>query len=236
MLSFPKIIITTLLISAPFASLSQVKLSTSGICHDEHSPSFNRTKKYTAFDRLDSCLENGGRLVRNQKRETTQKTFNNQSYERSKFGRGWADDDLDCQNSRSEALIEKSLSPVKFKTDRQCRVVSGRWRSLFTGQDIYSASDIDIDHVVPLKWAWVHGANYWSYEMRMAFANDQANLIAVEASLNRQKGAKGIDEWLPPKNQCQYLLRFMRIKKKYGLEVASSKEQRYQEIQSQYCN
>ncbi|EGQ8734482.1 TPA: HNH endonuclease [Vibrio parahaemolyticus] len=235
-LLLPRSIITAVLLAVPFSSLSQVKLSNSGICHDEKSPSFDRTKNFKAFDSLESCLESGGRLAKNQKQVMVHKTPDNQPYERSKFGHGWADSDRDCQNSRAEVLIDQSISLAKFKTDKQCLVVSGRWRSLFTGQEIYSASDVDIDHVVPLKWAWEHGAKHWTYEKRISIANDKANLIAVEASLNRQKGAKGIDEWLPPKNQCQYILRFIRIKKKYGIELEPLKEQKYREIQSQYCN
>ncbi len=106
-----------------------------------------------------------------------------------------------------------------------------------SGNTIYSASEIDIDHVVPLKWAWDHGADSWTEEKRKAIANDPANLIAVEASLNRQKGAKGLDEWLPPSpvNRCQYILRFMRIKQKYGIELSASKSVSYQAIKTQYC-
>ncbi|MEZ9922349.1 HNH endonuclease family protein, partial [Vibrio breoganii] len=107
---------------------------------------------------------------------------------------------------------------MRFKTDKECLVVSGRWTSPFTGNTIYSASEIDIGHVVPLKWAWDHGADNWAKEKRETIANDQANLLAVEASLNRSKGAKGLDEWLPPANRCQYILRFIRIKKTYGLQ------------------
>lgn len=71
--------------------------------------------------------------------------------------------------------------------------------------------------MVPLKWAWDHGADKWSQEKREQFANDRVNLVAVEASLNRSKGAKGLDEWLPPANQEQYKARFKRILLKYGL-------------------
>lgn len=56
------------------------------------------------------------------------------------------------------------------------------------------------------------------------FANVPANLLSVEASLNRQKGAKGLGEWLPPKNQCQYILRFYRIVKLYSVELTSEEK------------
>ncbi len=39
-----------------------IKKSRNGICHNSSSSWFARTKKYTSFNSLDSCLESGGRL------------------------------------------------------------------------------------------------------------------------------------------------------------------------------
>ncbi|WP_236079024.1 HNH endonuclease family protein [Marinobacter nauticus] len=50
---------------------------------------------------------------------------------------------------------------------------------------IQNAAEVDIDHVVPLNWAWGHGASSWPRQKREKFANDPVNLIPVEASLNR---------------------------------------------------
>lgn len=74
------------------------------------------------------------------------------------FGHGWDDADGDCQNSRAEALIATSSTTVRFATGKKYRVVTGRWISSFTGNVIQNSSDIDIDHLVPLKWAWERGA------------------------------------------------------------------------------
>ncbi|MEZ9863892.1 HNH endonuclease family protein [Vibrio breoganii] len=227
------IAITAVLVISP-TQANVVKLSNSGICHDTSSSSYNRTKNFTPFNSLEACLDSGGRLPKNYSGHQAKKSNSNE-YSRSQFGHGWADINGDCQNARAEALISQSVAPVRFKTDKECLVVSGRWTSPFTGNTIYSASEIDIDHVVPLKWAWDHGADGWTEDKRKAIANDPANLIAVEASLNRQKGAKGIDEWLPPKNECQYILRFLRVKKTYGLQLNQSEAQSYQAIKTQYC-
>ena len=108
-----------------------------------------------------------------------------QNYDRSAFGHGWDDTDGDCQDSRAEALIAISTTPVRFATGKRCRVVTGRWISPFTNQVVQNASDIDIDHVVPLAWSWDRGAGQWSREKRERFANDPVNLWPVEASLNR---------------------------------------------------
>lgn len=42
-----------------------VKKSTSGICHDSLSPSYNATKHFEAFETLDACIQSGGRLPKN---------------------------------------------------------------------------------------------------------------------------------------------------------------------------
>jgi hypothetical protein len=42
-----------------------VKRSTSGICHDENSPSYAATKRYKSYDSLEHCLKDGGRLPKN---------------------------------------------------------------------------------------------------------------------------------------------------------------------------
>jgi len=70
---------------------------------------------------------------------------------------------------------------------------------------------------VPLAWSWSRRAGQWSREKREKFANDPINLLPVEASLNRSKGAKGPNEWLPPAGQCGYAARFFRIVKLYQL-------------------
>lgn len=231
-------VLFSLILFIPLSNAETIKKSKSGICHEPDSPHYKRTKNFTSFESLASCINNGGRLPKGYSSTPTptqKKSTKSLSYSRKMFGHGWADSNKDCQNSRMETLITYSLSPVRFKTDKNCMVIAGKWISPFTGKTIYVASDIDIDHVVPLKWAWVHGAKYWTKSKRVMFANDPANLISVEAKLNRQKGAKGLNEWLPPANQCQYISRFLRVYKTYKLEMSSKEKVIYAKIRQQYC-
>ena len=201
-----------------------VKKSRSSICHTPESASYSRTKNFKPYDTINDCLASGGRLPKGQKNDsstinqTAQGKSNLVTYKRSYFGHGWDDEDRDCQNTRQEVLISTSAASVRFADNQECRVTFGRWISMYSGKILFDASKVDIDHVVPLKWAWEHGAQVWNKTKREQFANDPINLVPVEASLDRSKGAKGLDEWLPPANQVQYKARFKRIALKYGLK------------------
>ncbi len=200
-----------------------VKMSDSGLCHPPHSGWYERTQNYQAFDSVSACLDSGGELPEGLSRDAPQKKSDElQNYKRTAFGHGWDDADGDCQDSRAEALIATSTTTVRFATDRRCRVVTGRWISPLTTNVIQNASDIDIDHVVPLAWAWHRGANHWSDEEREQFSNDRINLWPVEVSLNRSKGAQGPNQWLPPVGECGYVARFVRIMKRYDLKPKPS--------------
>jgi len=210
-----------LLVFSHTASAQLVKKSSSGICHSSESRWYERTTQYTAFGSLDTCLASDGRLPKGM----TKRTISTESpskgrndYSRAAFGHGWDDVNGDCQNSRAEALIATSTTQVRFADAKRCRVLTGRWLSPFSGKIIQNASDIDIDHLVPLAWAWHRGANKWPKDKREQFANDPVNLWPVELSLNRSKGSQGPNQWLPPAGQCGYVARFFRLIKQYNLK------------------
>jgi Domain of unknown function (DUF1994). len=114
----------------------------------------------------------------------------------------WIDSDSDCQNLRQELLIEQSLESVTF-TDRQdkkdCTVKNGKRNAIYTDNTYNKASDLDIDHMVPLNWAHTHGGWEWSKEKKEAFANDRENLLVVDDGENQTKSAQGPKLWLPPR-------------------------------------
>lgn len=204
--------------AAPAVSGAVVKLSKSGICHSSESPYFYKTKTFTPFSSVEGCLAAGGRLPHQRNAQSPDDDAKPKEYDRSHFG-DWIDADSDCQNTRHEVLALQSTVPPVWSPNG-CRVLHGRWISAYTGDVHSDASRLDIDHVVPLAWAWMHGASQWPKAKRIKFANDPANLLPVEASLNRSKGALGLNDWLPPKNKCQYAARFHRIARLYGLDAS----------------
>ncbi len=214
-----------LLIVSGVASAEMVKKTSSGICHPPASSYYERTKNFRPFDSVEACLASGGRLPKRlaQKQSTLSIKGNSNSYDRSAFGHGWDDRDSDCQDTRAELLISQSTTEVRFaKENERCRVIAGRWISPFTGKVIQNSDAVEIDHVVALKWAWERGAWQWPDNERERFANDPINIMAVESSLNSQKGARGPEKWLPPSAQCGYVARFRRIVKLYDLKPSAS--------------
>lgn len=213
---------------------AEVKRTSSGLCHPGHSPYYERIKNYQGFASVAACLAAGGRLPKGvSAKDSSVADSGDPGYERSAFGHGWLDFDRDGQDARAEALIDQSTVAVRFATSKERRVVHGRWVSPFSGKAYTDASELDADHVVPLKFAWEHGADKWDGERRRQFANDQRNILIVEASLNRSKGARDILQWLPPAGQCGYIARFVRIVRIYKLEIPPEKEARYNSLVSQ---
>ncbi|WP_231856177.1 HNH endonuclease family protein [Zhongshania aliphaticivorans] len=140
-----------------------------------------------------------------------------QIYNRSDYPH-WSDDDGDCMNTRHEILALSSLTPPKLSPNG-CYVSSGLWIDPYSGKELKRASEIDIDHIIPLKWAHQHGAANWSKPKKQQFANDPENLLAVHDRINQQKGSKGILDWMPPNTQyhCEYLKRWVHGINKYSL-------------------
>ena len=139
----------------------------------------------------------------------------------------WIDENGDCQNTRHEVLIEESQETVTYTSDTYCSVNTGKWYGYYTGQYYYNASELDIDHFIPLKNAHQSGGYNWTSAKKEEFANyrlDPDNLIAVNLSANRSKGAKGPDEWKPSNTDywCEYAYDWIRIKDYWNLTTTQT--------------
>ncbi len=147
-------------------------------------------------------------------------------YARDRFGRAWLDTDGNHCDTRDD-ILKRDLTNVKF-TDGHCKVASGTLtKDPYTGKTVRyerGHSKIDIDHAVALSDAWKKGARQWSASKRIALANDPLNLIASDASANRQKGDGDTAAWLPSNTayRCEYVAHQVSVKKKYGLWVTAA--------------
>ena len=143
-------------------------------------------------------------------------------YERTLFNH-WIDADKDRCDTRKEVLIQEAV--VLPKLSSGCVFTGGKWISPYDNLSTTDYSTLDIDHLVPLSEAWRSGAWKWSPAQREAYANDLTDpraLVAVTASLNRQKGDQDPSTWLPPENKCLYVSNWIAIKVRYSLTVDSA--------------
>lgn len=140
-------------------------------------------------------------------------------YDRKELFGTWTDADGDCRNSRAETLEHSSLAPV----DEACTIHEGKWFDPYTGDTLTRAQDLDIDHIVPLKEAWLSGAFAWTREERVAYANDPEVLLAVGKHANRRKSDKDPARWMPENEafRAEYAQRWSRIKLRFHLTADS---------------
>ena len=117
---------------------------------------------------------------------------------------------------------------VNVAVDSSCQPTRGSWYSPYDGATWTAASDVDIDHVVPLADAWRSGASSWTTSRRTAFANDLSHpqLIAVTDNVNQSKGDRSPDAWKPPLTSywCTYAKMWTASKYTWTLSITSAEK------------
>ncbi|NMP04851.1 HNH endonuclease [Pseudoalteromonas arctica] len=201
-----KLILIPLLISSCYVSAHSGRTNSEG-CHND-----KKRNEYHCHNKIKEPI------IPSVNNSTSISNTSSTSYNRKDWPH-WIDADNDCQDSRAEILIRDSKLPIKFKRNKPCNVSWGEWHDPYTAKVFYKASDIDIDHIVPLAHAYKMGGKYWTREQRREFANDFENLIAVEDNANQSKGAKPPQDWMPENRlfHCEYLKKWNYIKTKYSL-------------------
>ena len=151
----------------------------------------------------------------------------NTGYDRTLF-RHWVDANGDCQNARAEVLISEAEpdTPLTYTTSGKCTVSTGRWFSYYDRVSWTLASDVDIDHMVPLAEAWGSGASAWTSARREAYANDLGDyrtLVGVTDNVNQSKSDQDPSTWLPTYDKCRYVAEWVAVKIRWG-QAADSAE------------
>jgi Protein of unknown function (DUF1524) len=154
-------------------------------------------------------------------------------YRRAAFGDAWTDDNnapgghngCDTRND----ILDRDLVDKTYVSIKRCpnAVATGTLHDPYTNDIIafmrgnQTGAAVQIEHIVPLAFAWDQGARNWTDEMRVRFANDPANLLAVGGQVNQDKGDKEPALWMPPNMafHCQYAMQFIAVLRGYGLPV-----------------
>ena len=151
-------------------------------------------------------------------------------YDRNLFGDAWADVDGNGCDTRNDVLgRDLTATSVKPGTGG-CVVLAGTLQDPYSGRAVEfvrgpdTSPEVQIDHVVALSDAWQKGAQAWDRPTLAAFANDPANLLAVDGDTNQAKGASDAATWLPPHRpyRCRYVMRQALVKSTYRLWVTDA--------------
>jgi len=138
-------------------------------------------------------------------------------YDREQFGGDWVSvDGCDVR----QRVLRRDLRREALAPGSTCEVQAGVLADPYTATAIEYVSGepvVDIDHVVALGDAWQKGAQQLPYARRVELANDPLNLLAVDASANRQKGDADAATWLPANTafRCAYVARQIAVKRRY---------------------
>ena len=164
-------------------------------------------------------------------------------YRRAAFGEAW-DDDNDAPGGHNGCdtrndILNRDLVDKTYVSIKRCpdAVATGILRDPYTNATIaftrgnQVGASVQIDHIVPLALAWDMGARDWSDAMRIRFANDPANLLAVAGQANQDKGDQEPATWMPPNHAfwCQYAMQFIAVARGYGLAVDQASAQELRE-------
>lgn len=112
--------------------------------------------------------------------------------------------------------------------------ITGTWVSIYDNKTTTDPGVFDIDHMVPLKEAWVSGAYAWDTATREAYANDMEgaySLIAVTAGSNRSKGERDPASWMPDTmDGCEYVARWVSVKHRWNLTVDKAEKDKIRSV------
>ncbi|BBX66174.1 hypothetical protein MSAS_53480 [Mycobacterium saskatchewanense] len=154
-------------------------------------------------------------------------------YRRAAFGDAW-DDNSDAPLGHNgcdtrDDILNRDLVDKTYVWVKRCpdAVATGTLHDPYTSKTIAFqrgpkvGESVQIDHIVPLAYAWDMGASAWPDPERLRFANDPANLLAVDGQANQDKGDSPPARWMPPNTAfaCQYAMQFIAVLRGYQLPV-----------------
>lgn len=134
-----------------------------------------------------------------------------------------------------DRILVRDLTHMRSEKKRPCHPVSGILLDPYSG-DSLQLGDVELDHVVALKDAYVKGGRsetftptgQWSTveAMRHALAVDPDNLLMVSGRLNATKRHADAASWVPPNKsyRCTYAVKIIIIKTRYRIWVTRAEK------------
>jgi Protein of unknown function (DUF1524) len=148
-------------------------------------------------------------------------------YRRAAFGEGWPKDSAGCDVR--DDVLDRDLTNKTYMSTSRCRdaVATGTLVDPYTGTVIVfqhgerTSAAVQIDHLVPLAYAWDMGAWAWPADKRAQFYTDPTELLAVDGEANQAKGDSPPGRWMPPNTaySCTYDREFVAVLREYSLPI-----------------
>ncbi len=137
-----------------------------------------------------------------------------------------------CKDARTIVLEATSRAPVTWTNPRQCEIREGLWIDQYTGEELTRAAQVEVDHVIPPRYANATNGYRWDDAKRAQFANDPFNLMPVSRETARKKRDRGIGSWQPPNAElsCEYARAWRDVSEKYDLDLLARDKSRMDKI------
>ena len=197
-------------------------------------------KKYSDENPVNCNSSDAYGLWNNNKQKTRDSYFKWNSILSNKYGCYTRDKVLERDSVPNTVIYDNTVwsSP--------CTIKSGEWKiPTEDNRILMHPNDLDVDHHVPLKNAFISGACLWDKKLKypVTYANDMTpgHLKAISLQMNRSKNDNSPDEWMPykyrehkldiPQNiteeDCKYAADWIAVKQRYGLNIT---EPEYDEL------
>lgn len=135
-----------------------------------------------------------------------------------------------CYDTRAQVLIRDSRIEATSTDNKPCTIEKGEWLDPYSGRQLYDDDQVQIDHMVPLKEAYLAGASQWSQAQRCVYANFMGmkeHLVATSNFENLSKSDKTPELYMPPSREykCAYLKNWLTVKLIWKLTMTSNEAQ-----------
>jgi hypothetical protein len=149
-----------------------------------------------------------------------------EAYDRRKHFGTWIVDGRtgSCLNVRGVVLVRDSKAQVGMVPGNNCTVAEGKWLDPYSNKLFNSSKDIQIDHMVPLKHAYISGGWKWDAKIKCLYSNYmgyKGHLVSASGFENQSKSDSTPYSYLPPNPAyvCTYLAEWLRIKLIWNLAL-----------------
>lgn len=198
---------------------------------------------YSEFYRVREKAQGGSINLMNIEHVSQDFPIPERPYNRDRDFGGWLRDETpeSCLNTRGKVLVRDSQGEVGYSSNG-CTVYTGEWDDPYTGRMHYDSREIQIDHLVALKNAYMTGAHEWDQAKRCLYANYMGNdfhLLSVNGRENLKKSDYSPADYVPPNRRytCEFLKSWLSVKLIWSLRMTPPEKAAIERIAEQnHCS